>query len=216
MVAMASRSNSCSDVLYPDGQFSPRLHQLYSPLSNYSNISHDLASSTYSQEVMSPLYHQNVGDEHGDDYEDYSQIRLPYRRGRSTQPPEPPVRTSSVASFSSEYTHRSQPPSYQQHYASYDHRNHNYHHNYSQSRRRTWSPAQIKMGMTGGNLTQHGTSSYSNERLDIDYRNGSHGNEDSDLGPPRLAPVSGILSKDVLVLHLAFCAQLLASYITEK
>ena len=196
MVAMATRSNSSSDVVFAEGHFSPRLQQLYSPLSSYSNISRELTSSAYSQEVASPHhYSHNVSIEVGDGYEDYSKIHYPCRRGRSTQPPEPPVRTSSVASFSSDYTHRSQPANYQQYYASYDNRHHNYHSNYNQSRRKTWSPAQIKAGMAGSNFSQYATSSYSNERLDNDVRNGSHGNEDAEVGPPRLAPVSGMLSK---------------------
>lgn len=197
MVAMTNRSYSSSELGVPDRDFSPRLNHLYSPLSNYSNISHDASyagsqhggfhdMSISEHEFASPRHDVSIGQEYkSSDYDDYSHINFPSRRARSGAP-DPPLRTSSVTSFASDYMQRSYPSSNQQYYS---HRSNSTHHNYSQSRRKTWSPSQIKKDMVGGyrmNLTNGHPVPEGHE---------VNRSDDSEAGPPKLTPFSGMLTK---------------------
>lgn len=197
MVAMTNRSYSSSELGVPDRDFSPRLNHLYSPLSNYSNISHDASyagsqhggfhdMSISEHEFASPRHDVSIGQEYkSSDYDDYSHINFPSRRARSGAP-DPPLRTSSVTSFASDYMQRSYPSSNQQYYS---HRSNSTHHNYSQSRRKTWSPSQIKKDMVGGyrmNLTNGHSVPEGHE---------VNRSDDSEAGPPKLTPFSGMLTK---------------------
>ncbi|XP_062604883.1 leucine zipper putative tumor suppressor 2 homolog [Saccostrea cucullata] len=199
MVAMTNRSYSSSDLGVSDRDFSPRLHHLYSPLSNYSNISHDASYSgshnggfhdlsVSEHEFASPRHDAiSIGqpDHKSSDYDDYSHIHFPSRKARGGAP-DPPLRTSSVMSFNSDYMQRSYPCNNQQYYS---HRSNSNQHNYSQTRRKTWTPSQIKKEMTGGlhgNLT-HGHLLPEGHEV--------RRSEDNEVGPPKLAPFSGMLSK---------------------
>lgn len=203
MVAMTNRSYSSSELGIPEWDFSPRLQHLYSPLSNYSNISHDASYagshhggfhdlSISEHEFASPRHDVgSVGqDPRSSDYDDYSHINFPSRRARSGAAPDPPLRTSSVTSFTSDYMQRSYPCSNQQYYS---HRSNSTHHNYSHSRRKIWSPAQVKKEMTGGQRMNVTNSHPLPEGHEVNR------SEDSDPGPPKLAPFSGILTKVSLV-----------------
>ena len=184
---MASRTNSTSDVFYSDDEFSPQLQNLYSPKSNYSLNSQDFNG------IITP--HRMTQD----DEDDYSHIQLPAHRTGSKIPPEPPIRTSSVSSVMSDYSQRSYPMAYE-HDRNYNYGNytlqypHNNHH--QQSRRKTWSPTGLKLSMSG-NYTGRPRNCSSSELLDNNRvrKYSSVIYEDQERGPPKLAPVSGMLSK---------------------
>jgi len=94
MVLMASRTNSSSEAVFTDGEFSPV----------------SLNFSVHSQDMtFDPDCHGNNGGSQCQ-YEDYSHIQYPPTRrmtSSSIVPPEPPLRTSSVSSFMSDYSPRS-------------------------------------------------------------------------------------------------------------
>lgn len=188
---MASRTNSVSEVFFSDDEFSPHLQNLYSPISNFSINSQELNRIHTPQRMCS--------QDDGDDEDDYSHIQLPPNRLGSKIPPEPPVRTSSVSSVMSDYSQRSYPMAYE-HERNYNYGNytlqhpHQYYH--QQSRRKTWSPTGLKLSMSG-NYTGQSRNCSSSEILDNNKmrKYGSIIYEDQERGPPKLAPVSGMLSK---------------------
>lgn len=188
---MASRTNSTSDVFYSDDEFSPHLQNLYSPVSNFSINSSELSGLMTPQRMCSQ-----------EEEEDYAHIQLPPHRTGSKIPPEPPVRTSSVSSVRSDYTQRSYPMAYD-HEHNYNYGNYTlqypHHYHYQQhSRRKTWSPNGLKLSMSGGNYTGRSRNCSSSELLDNNIRTRKCGNviyEDQEKGPPKLTPVSGMLSK---------------------
>lgn len=194
---MASRSNSSSDMVFMDGEFSPNFQEIHSPYSSYS---------TYSQEIKY-IFEPDFGRS---STEDYSQIHLPLHRTHTQQsnhPPQPPPRTSSVSSVTSDYSSRSFPVNYHtynaQYYSSQQQQQQQPHHQYqhhNKSRRRTWSPSGLKQGICQvQSLNNSIKSCHSNDQLldnSIDSSNSSHVTEESsDIAPPRLAPISGKLSK---------------------
>lgn len=89
-----------------------------------------------------------------------------------------------------------------------------YYYPYNQTRRKTWSPEglQLSVGVTGIKREQR-VRSYSNEQLIeaplLDARDPIY--EELDAGPPKLAPVSGILNKVGAVIsfpHISYFSSL--------
>lgn len=188
-----------SEVFHSDDEFLPHFNNLYSPISNLSFNSQELngyiTPVRNSQEFMGYVTPQRTQTED----EDYAHIQLPPHRVGAKIPPEPPIRTSSVSSVMSDYSQRSYP-------MTYDHdRNHNYgnytlqhpHHyqHHHQSRRKTWSPNGLKLSMSGSYSGRPRNCSSSDLHENKLRRGGPTIYEDQDKGPPKLAPVSGMLPK---------------------
>ncbi|XP_069139723.1 leucine zipper putative tumor suppressor 2 homolog isoform X2 [Argopecten irradians] len=214
---MASRTNSTSDLVFTDGELSPRLQELYSPMSNFSLQSQEILNSVFESEYSTP----------SNQYDDYSHIQYtPNRKLSAPVAPEPPLRTSSVSSFMSDYTHRSYSTSHGNgshsnsgHGNSRGHGNghgggvsqyykgqgsQHAHHLHPPSRRRTWTPSGLKNGMTGNLSNSNSTSNvrncHSNDLLENNYDSIVNGQvrvqgDEPEIAPPRLAPVSGILPR---------------------
>ncbi|XP_060068027.1 leucine zipper putative tumor suppressor 2 homolog [Ylistrum balloti] len=218
---MASRTNSTSDLVFTDGELSPRLQQLYSPMSNFSMQSQEILNSVFDSEYSTP----------SNQYDDYSHIQYtPNRKLSAPVAPDPPLRTSSVSSFMSDYTHRSYSTSHGNGHGSHSNSGHgnsrgNNHSNghsnggsvtqyykgnqqnqhlHPPSRRKTWTPSGLKVGMTGNlnnsNSTSNVRNCHSNDLLENNYDSIVNGQvrmqgDDSEIAPPRLAPVSGILPR---------------------
>ena len=152
------------------------------------------------QELNGILTPQRLCGHDDDEDSDYSHIQLPVHRLGSKIPPEPPIRTSSVSSVMSDYSQRSYPMAYE-HDRNYSYGNytlqHHHQHYHQQSRRKTWSPTGLKLSMSG-NYTGRSRNCSSSELLDNNNRIRKYGSviyEDQERGPPKLAPVSGMLSK---------------------
>ncbi|XP_033756476.1 leucine zipper putative tumor suppressor 2 homolog isoform X1 [Pecten maximus] len=163
-------------------------------------------------------------------YDDYSHIQYtPNRKLSAPVAPDPPLRTSSVSSFMSDYTHRSYMTNHGSGHSSHSNSGHgnsrginhgnghggggvsqyykgqsNPHnqHLHPPSRRKTWTPSGLKVGMTGNLSNSNSTSNvrncHSNDLLENNYDsivNGQVRGDDSEIAPPRLAPVSGILPR---------------------
>ncbi|KAL5022908.1 hypothetical protein ScPMuIL_002063 [Solemya velum] len=180
---MAILNTSTLDMVFAEDEQHSTREEIYSPQSNYSS---------YSQEV------KYIFDPNFRSQEDYSQIKLPTRR---EQPPPPPLRTSSTASYTSEHSKQSleynKPTLTTQRSHSGNYSLPHYYPNNNQSRRRTWSPPRLKVGTIPSNSNLNGFRSFhSNDQLDNDYCDiGNPIYEDPDSAPPKLAPVSGILTR---------------------
>lgn len=226
---MASRTSSVSDVtgFAPGGNRSPpRIRDFHSPMSNFSMQS--------SQDTGSVFEYPDYMNERVDrsQYDDYSHIQYPVTRKYSmpvVTAPEPPLRTSSVQSFTSDYTHRSyttghhhpsaqngqyynrpaqnqQNQQYGGHLVNGHSGNTNGSYYNAVPRRKTWTPSGLKIpaGITSngmGNSNNSLRNCHSNDILENNKEtsnmNRSLGqlNSESDIAPPRLAPVSGILPR---------------------
>ena len=126
------------------------------------------------------------------------------KNGQYVVPPPPPPRTCSSASTSqlsqhgdSTFTPRHRPPLFHSMSTSYSS---GYCYPHNQGRRRTWSPDGLKLGYSTTSVRQdHRLRSYSNDQLvEQNFHvaeNRDHIYEESESGPPRLAPISGILNK---------------------
>lgn len=119
----------------------------------------------------------------------------------SKNPPPPPPRTSSSASSSQmsqqgDATLTPRKPSLSHSMsASYS----SYYYPYNQTRRKTWSPEGLRQGynVTSVKRSQR-LRSYSNEQLldtSSEARDRDHIYEELEAGPPKLAPVSGMLNR---------------------
>ncbi|XP_021351622.1 leucine zipper putative tumor suppressor 2 homolog isoform X2 [Mizuhopecten yessoensis] len=220
---MASRTNSTSDLVFTDGEMSPRLQQLYSPMSNFSMQSQEILNSVFDSEYTTP----------SNQYDDYSHIQYtPNRKLSAPVAPDPPLRTSSVSSFMSDYSHRSYTSGHGNGHGSHGNNGHgnsrgirhgNGHgnsggvtqyykgqsnqqnqHLHPPSRRKTWTPSGLKIGMTGNLSNSNSTSNvrncHSNDLLENNYDSVINGHvrgqgDDTEIAPPRLAPVSGMLPR---------------------
>ncbi|KAK3590127.1 hypothetical protein CHS0354_041179 [Potamilus streckersoni] len=186
---MTSRSrDESSDVFYDDGDYS--LRDVCSPVSDYS---------TYSQEVKY-IFQPSYGQERSVE-DDYSHIQVSKRKSfqrkesyasqcsHQSVPPPPPPRTVSTASHLSDSgqgypTHRMSTSAYYMPS------------NYHQTRRKTWSPEGLRMGVVAGKFRQeHRHQSFSKEHLELDHDSGGHIYEELEAGPPKLTPVSGMLAQ---------------------
>ncbi|KAL4231121.1 hypothetical protein ACF0H5_008704 [Mactra antiquata] len=136
-------------------------------------------------------------------------------------PPPPPPRTSSSASTSQlsqpgelNHTQRkgSLSHSMSQSYTSA------YYYPQNQTRRKTWSPEGLRQGYgTTSNIRKaHRLRSYSNEQLieskQIEYHDRDHIYEELESGPPKLAPISGMLNRMTCRQYKDGCYRIVQDY----
>lgn len=172
--------------------------------------------------------------------DDYSHIQYPSRKpsvqrkgsnssqlsykgqGHSKNPPPPPPRTSSSASSSQVSQQgdatltprKSLTHSMSASYSSCYYPN-------QQGRRRTWSPEGLKVGYATGNVRRaQRLRSYSNEQLMegevIGVRDRDHIYEELEAGPPKLAPISGMLNRVSPVLAVTIITTCRKHYLKLK
>lgn len=166
---MASITNSSSDNVFTEDEKRSR-DDIYSPSSNYSTYSREI------KYIFDPSCTNNK--------ENYTEI--PSRKA----PPLKPYRTTTSSSCSQDY------PTKERFYRQFPDCNYSLPHFFppNYSRRRTWSPPAPKMGVASSIGTIR--SYRSNDQLDSDGGPQKvHIYEDLDTGPPKLTPVSGMLSK---------------------
>ena len=129
--------------------------------------------------------------------------------------PPPPPRTASSSSQLGEGTPRKHPVL--SHSVSAVN-GASYYYPYNQTRRKTWSPEGLQLGLnTTGMKREQRIRSYSNEQLIeqplVENRDPIY--EELDAGPPKLAPVSGMLNKVCTVFHANHILRKFSEYTTQ-